>query len=518
MAAPKSVPPPTVHHIALQRMVFGEVDHSRFVGSAAYNAVVAFVGLLRAAVRGEPRSVSAECPPPLQRLREALEEVMKWVDDFPPLDQPMRFGNQAFRQWHGRLLERAAPLVERVCGPGPLGGWAVKPGRTAEPTAARPAEGASAGAAAGATAAPAAAGDEQAPAGRAAEDEWASAVAAWEAASDALGAVPAERDPAGSWQRQELTEYLWDSFGNSTRVDYGTGHETTFVLLAMALARCGAWDASDRGAVRSLAVRVMPVYLSACRRLQRTYLLEPAGSHGVWSLDDFHILSFALGAAQLAGGGAGKAAWQLQNAGSLEGFVPGGRALAPRAFLDADVRSALRSEWLLAEAVAGVCESKHGAPFAEHSPRLHEVLQGKSWPSAESALFGTWVSEVLGKRPVVQGLLFGGAAAAQAAAGAEGGTARASGGAGRPGLWPAQWAPSGEALDRRREEQAAREAAIAGLGASTAAPWAKPKQARSTAPWASAATAAPWASASTAAPWATGAAARAPAAAKDDLA
>ena len=34
MAAPKSVPPPTVHHIALQRMVFGEVDHSRFVGSA----------------------------------------------------------------------------------------------------------------------------------------------------------------------------------------------------------------------------------------------------------------------------------------------------------------------------------------------------------------------------------------------------------------------------------------------------------------------------------------------------
>lgn len=485
----------------------------------AYNAVIAFVGLLRAALRGQPRNASPMCPPALQRLREALEEVAAWVDDLPPLDQPMRFGNQAFRQWHERLLERASSIMERVCGPDSLGGWPAKPKPSlaaAAPTTAADA--------APATSAPADPGAVPSPEPTAAAeeghgepmpaDEWATAVAAWEAASDALGTVPAEQDPAGSWQRQELSEYMWDAFGNSTRVDYGTGHETTFVLLVMGMARCGAWDASDEGAVLALAVRVMPAYLATCRRLQRTYLLEPAGSHGVWSLDDFHILSFALGAAQLAGGGATKAAWQLQHGGSMEGFTPGGRALAPRAFLDADVRAALRAEWLMAEAVAGVCESKHGAPFSEHSPRLHEVLQGKSWPSAASALFGTWVGEVLGKRPVVQGLLFGGGAAGA------GGGADAAGGAARPGLWPAQWVPSGEALDRRREEREAREAAIAGLGASTAAPWAKPKQARTTAPWASVATPAPWASgAATAAPWATSAAVpRAPTAPKDDTA
>jgi hypothetical protein len=33
MAAADSVPPPTVPHAALRRMVFGEVDHSRFVKS-----------------------------------------------------------------------------------------------------------------------------------------------------------------------------------------------------------------------------------------------------------------------------------------------------------------------------------------------------------------------------------------------------------------------------------------------------------------------------------------------------
>ena len=133
----------------------------------------------------------------------------------------------------------------------------------------------------------------------------------------------------------ELTTYLSESFGNATRIDYGTGHETNFIAFCLALDKIGFLTKADD---RAVVLALFNEYLLLCRRLQvkrlfgvlhshfpvafiickKTnvtkknaycvqidYRMEPAGSHGVHSLDDFQFLCYLYGSVQLGSQGDG---------------------------------------------------------------------------------------------------------------------------------------------------------------------------------------------------------------------
>jgi serine/threonine-protein phosphatase 2A activator len=94
----------------------------------------------------------------------------------------------------------------------------------------------------------------------------------------------------------ELQGYVDESFGNKTRIDYGTGHELNFVAFLCCLSKLGLLGITD---AQVIVFHIFNRYLALMRELQLYFMLEPAGSRGVWGLDDFQFMPFLWGSSQL---------------------------------------------------------------------------------------------------------------------------------------------------------------------------------------------------------------------------
>ncbi|RLN71615.1 hypothetical protein BBJ28_00007489 [Nothophytophthora sp. Chile5] len=283
------------------RAIFVQRDLRHFLGSQAQQMVLVFVKHLNESVKGKRISSDYEVSPNVLKAVDLVNEINSWVDEIPPMQQPMRFGNKAFRTFYDRVVEVRVPFCTQQ---------AVR------------------------------------------------------------GAVI------------ELAAYLDDSFGNRVRIDYGTGHETSFIDFP------------------ALVLRLFVTYLALMRRLQKLYMLEPAGSHGVWGLDDYHCLPFYFGSAQLIGQ----------------------EEILPESVHDDAVLQAHHTEYLYLDAIKFIKEVKAGSPFAETSPMLNDISALPTWEKTNGGMLKLYEGEVLKKLPVIQHLRFG-------------------------SLFPCTWTPSHDAED-----------------------------------------------------------------------
>ena len=164
----------------------------------------------------------------------------------------------------------------------------------------------------------------------------------------------------------ELTAYFLGGFGSAQRLDYGTGHELSFLAFLGCLWKLGAFsDGQPNGDIeRNIVLGVFEPYLRVVRRLILTYTLEPAGSHGVWGLDDHSFQPYIYGSAQLT------RAITDDEPMPLEGSLF--RAPKPSLVVKADYVEEERKRNMYFSAIGFINDVKKG-PFWEHSPILFDV-------------------------------------------------------------------------------------------------------------------------------------------------
>ncbi|XP_015108528.1 serine/threonine-protein phosphatase 2A activator [Diachasma alloeum] len=278
-------------------------DMATWEKSEAYNEYLGFILALNEAVQGKAANSEYPASQTVLNTIVMLDNFDQWLTEIPPTDQPQRFGNKSFRDWHARLLERSADELKKVL------------------------------------------------------------------PEDLHRSVP------------ELSQYLCEGFGNATRIDYGTGHEMAFIMFLCCLFKIGAYQSDDKVAAVN---KVFNRYMELIRRLQLVYRMEPAGSHGVWSLDDYQFVPFVWGSAQLIGH----------------------PRIEPRHFVDPGIVEAYSKHYLFLSSIEFISKVKIG-PFAEHSNQLWNVSAVQSWSRVNAGLIRMYKAEVLLKFPVIQHVLFG---------------------------------------------------------------------------------------------------------------
>lgn len=183
-------------------------------------------------------------------------------------------------------------------------------------------------------------------------------------------------------QASQVSSYLVECWGDRTRIDYGSGHELNFVCFLFGLHEYGAFDMAQDAT--NLVLMVFKTYLAIMRNVETVYWLEPAGSHGVWGLDDYHFLPFLFGAFQLATH----------------------KHLKPKSIHNKEVVEMFEDKYLYFGCISFINSVKTTASLRWHSPMLDDISGVKTWSKVAEGMVKMYDAEVLSKLPIMQHFYF----------------------------------------------------------------------------------------------------------------
>ena len=191
-------------------------DVARFLTSKAYRDIGAFVLQLNRALcprktdggpsKTFPLGVKRQGPETIRKLQQLLEKAGSFIEEAPPDPGPRRFGNVSFRTWYKLLEERTEDLLKEYL-PNEVLSF---------PTASQ-------------------------------------------------GGTGDSEFTQGEGPIDELKAYFLGGFGSAQRLDYGTGHELSFLAFLGCLWKLGAFkdERHDGEIERSIVLDVFEPYVAS---------------------------------------------------------------------------------------------------------------------------------------------------------------------------------------------------------------------------------------------------------------
>lgn len=171
-----------------------------------------------------------------------------------------------------------------------------------------------------------------------------------------------------------LQIYFRGSFGNKIRLDYGTGHEIFFLSFL--------YIAKETSLLEECETKpLFQKYFQLIRKFIFKFNIEPAGSNGMFAIDDYSFLSFLFGSAEL---------------------------VDSKIEFDDLLSNPEYSNFLYAEALSFCVKHKCRLverPFSKHSPIIYS-LRTKSWSEINEKMMEEVVNKVLDRFVVMQHFVF----------------------------------------------------------------------------------------------------------------